>query len=108
MDNKHLIPIETLRKLMDVDFVEKRKMDAIKLVQEMTGLVRKDAKNFIEEEWIPFVIGEEGYISSQISNSNSSELKNLEEKVNYLINEVEDLRSIQTKTRAKGIFDADD
>jgi hypothetical protein len=105
MTERVFFPVEDLRELMDVEFVNKSKINCIKHIRAMTGLGLKEAKDFFEQEWIHFVNGER-QPPKQVETliTDCPEFQELQRQVAKLTEEVEDLRSNQNRTRAKTIF----
>ena len=98
-------PLDDLRELMNVEFANKNKINCIKHIRAMTGEGLREAKDFFEQEWIPFVNGEKNP-PKQVETiiTDCLEFQELQRQVAKLIEEVEDLRSNQTRNRAKTIF----
>lgn len=109
MAERAFFPMEDLRELMDTEFVNKQKINCIKHIRAMTGASLKETKDFFEQEWLPFINGDKNppkVVRELVSDS--PEFEALARQVRHLTEEVEDLRASQTRTRAKGIFNADE
>ena len=102
MSDRTYFPLEDLRELMDIDFVNKKKINCIKHLRAMTGEGLKETKDFFEQEWLPFINGERKSYAPQPFNFDQDEilrrLTALEEKVQFL-------STAQTRATAKGLFD---
>lgn len=106
MAERAYFPLKDLRELMDPEFVNKSKINSIKHIRSMTGEGLKEAKDFLEQEWLPFINGDRKppkQVETLITDC--QEFIDLQQQVARLVEEVEDLRASQTRTRAKGIFE---
>jgi len=104
MTERAYFPINDLRELMDSEFV-KKKINCIKHLRAMTGEGLKETKDFYEQEWLPFINGARTpprEIKTYISET--PEFEHLRKQVQNLSDEVADLRSMNTRSRAATIF----
>ena len=105
MGDRPDFPLNDLRKLMDPEFVNSWKIETIKLLRRMTGEGLKEAKNFLEDEWIPFVNSTQTPVPKMVHSE--MEFDALVQQVQQLAQEVNNLKAAQTKQTAKGIFNND-
>ena len=105
MGDRPYFPLRHLRELMDPEFVNKQKINCIKHLRTITGEGLKEAKDFFEQEWLPFINGDRKppeVIKEMISDT--PEFHALVRQVQALSNEVAQLRRTSTKNMAAGIF----
>lgn len=102
MGDRSFLDVRHLRDMMDDHYVRNNKINVIKFIRGLTGLGLKEAKDFVEQEWQPFV---EGKTPQTPMPSNDIEMIEILERLNRLEDQVRTLSSSQTKQLAKGIFD---
>lgn len=101
MTDRSFFPLNDLRDLMDPEFANNRKINCIKHIRAITGEGLKEAKDFFEQEWLPFVNGDRKSIKRV---TDTPEFDALVQQVQQLAQEVNNLKAAQTKQTAKGIF----
>jgi len=105
MADRSYFPMDDLRKLMDVEFVNKSKITCIKHLRSMTGENLREIKDFFEQEWLPFINGTRTppkEIKTYISET--PEFEALVQQVRKLSEEVDSLKSMNTRSRTATIF----
>lgn len=105
MAERQFFPMEDLRELMDTEFANKSKINCIKHIRAMTGAGLKEAKDFFEQEWLPFVNGTKTppkVVRELVSDS--PEFEELARQVQRLTEEVNELKSRNVKSMASGLF----
>lgn len=105
MAKRQFFPMEDLRELMDTEFVNKRKIHCIKHILAMTGVGLREAKDFFEQEWLPFVNGDRKppeTISELIEDT--PDFQALKRQVEKLTDEVNQMKSQNVKSMASGLF----
>lgn len=105
MADRSYFPMEDLRELMNTEFVNSKKINCIKHLRAMTGEGLKETTDFFEQEWLPFINGTRTppkEIKTYISET--PEFEALVQQVRKLSEEVDSLRSMNTRSRAATIF----
>jgi len=109
MADRRYFPMDDLRQLMDVKFLNKSKINCIKHLSSMTGESLRETEDFFEQEWLPFINGTRTppeKVTELVSES--PEFDHLRQQVQDLAREVADLRSMNTRSRAATIFNEED
>lgn len=109
MANPVFTSFEELHGLMNPEFVNTRKINCIKILRAMTGEGLKETKDFFEQEWVPFINGTRTppkEIKTYISEA--PEFEALVQQVRKLSEEVDSLKSMNTRSRAATIFNDED
>lgn len=91
-----------LRDLMDVDYVNTKKINSIKLLRQISGEGLKETKNFFEQEWLPFINGERKAFSSKMDPLKQQALEDRVAKLEQTVANLQ--RQIQPRMQASDIF----
>ena len=103
MGDRTFFDLYDFRDIMDPTYVAKNKINTIKFIRGITDASLKDAKNFLEQEWEPFIQGKVRLDPQDPTET--IEMIEILERLNKLEDHVRSLSSNQTKVMAKGIFD---
>lgn len=112
MTERPYFPLKNLRELMNTEFVNKSKIHCIKHIRSMTGTSIKEAKDFFQDEWLPFINGDKNppkVVRELVSDSPefdelARQVQRLTSEVQRLTEEVNELKSRNVKSMASGLF----
>lgn len=105
MTDPKYFPMKHLRDLMDPQFANRTKINCIKHLRSMTGEGLKETKDFFEQEWLPMVNGTRTPPKEiKTYMSETPEFEALVQQVQKLSEEVDVLKSMNTRSRAATIF----
>lgn len=102
MADPRFTSLKELRELMDVDYVNSRKINCIKTLRQITGEGLKETKDFFEQEWLPFINGERKTFSSKMDPLKQQALEDRVAKLEQTVANLQ--RQIQPRMQASDIF----
>lgn len=105
MGDRPFFPLNDLRELMDPEFANSKKINCIKHIRALSGEGLKEAKDFFEQEWLPFVNGDRKppeTIRELIEDT--PDFQALKRQVEKLTEEVNQMKSQNVKSMASGLF----
>lgn len=104
MAEPRFLPMFELKDLANKDYVNRNKINCIKMMRQITGEGLKETKEFFEQVWLPMING-----TGQPETITKQSEEELIKRVDYLERKVREIATVITadkaKAQAKGIFD---